>query len=231
MSTATVTANEPGIWEMEVAESSGGDFTPCPAGNYPATIVGLFDIGHQPETRKDQKTGAVSEVEVRKLVLVYELSKKAPDGRPFVMGDRVTWSMRDNSNFFKLVTNVLGERFNPGQKFTPTRLLGKAVMVNVTNTEKDDKGKFFANVGNVSSFPEGFPEPTPAHASILWSVLDGTPFPTSAGPWLPFIFGKTISALAAESAEAREAGRSKPSPVASALAPGSGEAKDDDIPF
>lgn len=200
MSTATAQPNA-SIWDMEVPQPSTGEFTPIPAGTHPARIAAVLDVGHQPETRKDDKTGAVSNVEVRKIVLVYELVKKGPDGKPFTIADRYTWSMHEKASFFKMVCNITGQKFAAGQKFNPVSLIGKPVMVSVIHKDGKEQGKVHANVGGVSSYPDGFPDPTTTYESVFWSVKEGTPFPDRA--WFPFVYGKTIKAIVTESSEAR----------------------------
>jgi hypothetical protein len=185
-------------WEMTVGGGgSGGDYVACPPGNFPGIMVGIFDIGHQEE--KDMKTGTM--VEKRKLVIVFELAKKKPDGSPFLLAMRQTWSMHEKANFYKLVTNITGAKFKEGEKFNPLGLLALPVMVNVTNTSSGDNT--YHDIGNVSQFPEGFTVPTPTHKPISWTVMSGTPFPDDMD-WLPFVYGKSVKELVAMSAEARK---------------------------
>jgi hypothetical protein len=210
-------------WMMTVGGGGGGgDYVACPPGNFPGTLVGIFDIGHQEE--KDMNTGGT--VEKRKIVLAYELSKKKPDGSPFVLAQRQTWSMHEKANFYKLVTNITGAKFKEGEKFNPLSLLGLPVMVNVTNTTSGDKT--YHDIGNISQFPEGFSVPTPTHKPISWSVLIGIPFPDDL-TWVPFIYGKSIKELAEASSEVKKRGSGNgggsPAPAASS------SGVDDSIPF
>lgn len=228
MATATtMPTTDEALWDMEVKKDSGsGDYVACPPGNFPATIVGLFDVGHQPETNDK---GA--NIEVRKLVLVFELAKKRPDGKPFILCQRYTWSMKDNSNFYKLASNVTGIKFVDGAKFNPLPLVGLPVMVSVTNTTSGDKT--YHNVGSVAGFPEGFPAPEPTLTPVRWTVLADAPFPDGL-TWLPYVYGKSIKSLAEDSSEARKkAGYAAPGqgavPQPTAQAAPSGE--DPDCPF
>jgi hypothetical protein len=110
------------------------------------------DLRHRPPGREGHEHGTT--VEKRKLVIVFELAKKKPDGSPFVLAMRQTWSMHEKANFYKLVTNITGAKFKEGEKFNPLGLLALPVMVNVTNTSSGDKT--YHDIGNVSQFPEGF---------------------------------------------------------------------------
>lgn len=185
-------------WGMKVG-GSGGDFEYhlCPEGTYPATIVGMYDVGNQTAKAKDGTT-----YESRKLVMIFELSEKRPDGKPFVMGERYTMSMSETSNLFKLAKNVAGASIRKDEEFNPLILMGMPVMLSVTNTSVGEKT--YHNVGTVSGFPKGFPKPAePETELVAWSVNTDDPFPESADS-LPFIYGKSIRKLAEESAEWRD---------------------------
>ncbi len=198
MSTGTETKPETvNPWEMTAgAGGSGGDFVPCPPGTHPGTIVGVFDLGHQTQFSKEKNEN----VEARKLALVVELTKKKPDDNPFILAQWYTWSMRDNSNFFKVVTTLTGRKYADGEKFNPLSLLGKPVIAAVSNSGTSEK--VYHNLDSILAYPDGFPQIEPVHFPISWSVLEGKPFPGNTG-WLPWIYGKTIQARAEESREYR----------------------------
>lgn len=205
-SAATTTPKPTNPWLMKVGSGSGESYqyVPCPPGNYPGTVVGLYDIGFQKVIRQDK-----TEAEEHKLVLVFELTEKRPDDRPFILTERYTWSMRDNSNFYALVTNVTGEKFkitdpNNPPTFNPLTLLGMPVMVSVTNTQKGDK--VYHGVSTIARYPKNFPAPPdPVTTPQAWSVVEGKPFPPEADS-LPYVYGKPIRALAEESAEWKKMG-------------------------
>ena len=210
---ATATQNP---WKTTIPEPSGnGEYTPCPAGNHPGRICGLFDVGHHPVDRSDQKTGQVKTVDVRQLVIVFELSKKQTTGQPFTMAVRYTFSMNEKATLYSFVKNVTGAVPRPGQEFDPTTLLGRPVMVTVIHKGNADGTKTYANIGAVAAWPEGFPEPTWTIPPIAWSVLESAPFPEAA--WHPYIFGKSIKTLAGECKEAR--GYSTPASSAGSVIP------------
>lgn len=195
------TATNP--WKTTIPEPSngGGDYTPCPPGNYPGHICGMFDIGHHPTDRKDDKTGHIKTVDVRQLVIVFELSKKQPTGHPYTMAVRYTFSMNEKATLYSFVKNVTGSSPRPGQEFDPTTLLGRPVMVTVIAKSSADGTKTYSNVGTVGAWPDGFPQPAWTIEPVAWSVLEGRPFPEAA--WHPYVFGKSIKMLADESKEIR----------------------------
>lgn len=212
----TPMANDP--WSMEVGGGGGnGDYVLCPPCNGGGVVVGIFDIGTQIVPKQAGGTQ-----EQRKLVLAFELSRKRPDGKPFVMVERYTWSMNDRSNFFALVTNLTGKTYKEGEKFNPLSLLGLPAMVSVTNSTVGDKT--YHNIGTVAQFPDGFPAVVATHKPIAWSVMTGEAFPSGLD-YLPFVYGKSIESLVKESIELRGRGAAASSP---ANVPPS---QDPDIPF
>lgn len=198
MSIATSNGN---VWKTTVPESTGnGDYTPCPAGNYPGRICGLFDVGSHPVERDDKKTGGKRTVDVRQLVIVFELDEKQPNtGKPYTMGVKYTFSMNEKSILYSFVKNVTGAVPRPGQIFDPTTLLGRPVMVTVAHKLSADGKKIYANVGAVADYPKNFSEPVATITPVAWSVQERTDFPEA--DWHPYIYGKSIKVLAGESRE------------------------------
>lgn len=193
---------EDDLWEQEVTKGGTGasDFELCPAGNYPATIVALIDVGLH-EQENDNKELYDS----RQLVIVVESQKMTSKGARFVFSKMFTWSMRDNSNWYKLVCALTGRKFSEGEKFDPRKVLGMPCMANISHqvaaNKKTGKEKTYHNLEGIAQFPEGFPAPTEHRALVAWSVREGLPSP--AFGWVPPIYGKSIDKLVNMSKEAR----------------------------
>lgn len=183
-------------WEMEVGSAGQGEYVLCPADNYPAVIVGLLDIGHHPAVNDKGES-----YDSRKLIVVFELTEQRPDGKPFVLVERYTWSMRNNSRFYALATNLTGRAFAEGDKFDPRTLLGQAVMCQVVHkTVQKEKGtKTYHNVGAITQYPKGLPKPAPTIVPVAWSALSGQPLPDL--PWVPPVYGESLGDLVSQSRE------------------------------
>jgi hypothetical protein len=55
-------------WSIKASSGGGGEaYAPCPAGNYPATVVGFFDVGTQANNYQGEEKNAVQ------IVILYEL--------------------------------------------------------------------------------------------------------------------------------------------------------------
>lgn len=213
MSVASMTSGN--VWEMTVPEA-GGDYTPCPAGTFPGRICALIDCGHHPEEKTDDKTKVKSIVDTHKLILVFEITKTQPNGQPYTLPMKLTWSMHEKSKFYELVCGITGMKLASGQKFNPLSLLGKNVSVSVVQSpSKKDSSKFNSNIGSVSQWMDGVPEITTwKHEPMSWSIREGIPFPDLA--WLPKVYGQSIKEFVESSCESRgmTPGQSKPLPTA-----------------
>jgi hypothetical protein len=182
-------------WLMVCPSPGQGEYILLEAGNYPGTIIGVFDIGHQ--VNKFAKDG--SDELVHQLVIVFELDHRRPDGKPFVLDRSFGWSMHEKSHFQKLVTAVTGRTFREGDRFSPLELKGAAVLVLVSNGGSGDK--IYHKVESAAAFPKGMPAPKPTYPLYAYSIVSGGPFNPPFE--VPHIFGEPIEKLLADSAEAK----------------------------
>lgn len=202
MNEAIRDASRDEIWEMEATKGGEGtgEFEICPAGNYPATIVALIDVGtHEQENDKGELYDS------RKLVIVVETTEKTSKGSNFFFSKMFTWSMRDNSNWYKLVCSLTGRKFADGERFDPRQVLGSPCMAMITNskgTNKKGEDRTYANLDSIAQFPKGFPPPVERRPLISWSVKEGTSMPGFG--WVPPIYGKSVEKLVNESKEFRQ---------------------------
>lgn len=221
MAVANAAHSDP--WSMKVGGGGGGgEYRLCPAGSHMGTIIHLFDVGTQAVPQMD---GQIKKL--RRLVIVFELKKCGTDGKPFFIGDRLTFSLNEKAKLYQLAVNVLGARFRDGEQFSVAELLGKSVMVSVTHTSKGSgpEAKTYHNIGSVTAFPDELAEmkPKPTVTPSLWSVQEGKAFPPGLD-YLPWIYGESVQSQAESSDEWRARG--------AAAAPADRQpGGDDDIPF
>jgi hypothetical protein len=215
-------------WEIEPHNREGGKFHVLEPGSYPATLVQILDVGHQPDTYEGQAKW------VRKLVLVFELAEEDPDEKPWVLAHQVGFSLGPKSNLRKILTSM-GAAFDDGVKIDVRKFAGSPCLVGVENVQRrNSKGenRTYHQFTGASRLPKGIPAATPTLPVRCWSVLEGTPSP--AEDWLPRVYGLTVEDLAEQSREVRERSRTTaPDPAPAAVGAGvSGPAAgDDDIPF
>jgi hypothetical protein len=180
-------------WLLTVPAPGMGDYYLCPPDNYPATIIGLIDIGHQ--LNKFAKEDSTDQV--HQIVLVYELEEQRPDGKPFLLSKSYTFSLHEKSNLYKLTSCITGRTFRQDEEFSVAELLGKPAMVSVGNSQSGEKP--YHTIDSVTSFPKKMAAPKPVNPLYAYSVSQGGEF---RPPFeVPYVFGRSVESLIHESPE------------------------------
>jgi hypothetical protein len=165
-------------------KGEGGDVELCPAGNHPATLVGLIDLGTQTKTyggKGEAKTA-------HRIAFVFELMHEhKTNGTPFCIAHEVTASLHEKSALRALLKGWRGKDIAEGEEFDLGVTLGKPCMVSVVHKEAGERT--VANVANISGIPKGLPVAAPAVEPFAYALDDGD-FPDK--DWLPYLFGKSI---------------------------------------
>lgn len=248
MSTATL--NEaptatPAASPFAGTAAKGGSFDLCPAGNHPATLVAIFDLG----THDGEYQGQVKPDE-RRLYLAWEIPGEIkPNGDPHVIGKDYTvmvspsgkFEFGESSNIRKMLEGWRNKKYSPDEPIDPGMLLGKSCLVNVTHSSKGDKT--YHNLDKVSSLPKGMPAPERAHEPVAFHISMGEP---PAILWLPKIYHRASGKMEVLEEVARaskertgqpigKGGKPKDTPYSEAIkpsaAPKTAATEDDDIPF
>lgn len=151
----------------------GGDFTPPPAGAFPAICYRVVDLGTQKSSYKGEDKFQ------HKVMLSWELKGDETvmdDGSPMSIHQRYTWSMYDNAVLRKHLESWRGAKFTerdfgPGG-FDVKNLLGKSCLLSIVHDEKGDRT--FANVSAISKLPKGMSAGTLINEAIyLWLSPEG----------------------------------------------------------
>lgn len=164
----------------------GGERETVPAGNHPAVLVALVDLG----TQHDEYQGTAKWS--RQLVLVWELpTKKRKDGKSHVIDAKVTLSLSEKATLRKYAEAMTGLKITDGSEFDVSSLVGKACMINVLHKQSGDKT--YANIAGVTGFPyELLPTPpAPTVTPFGYYLTDyqaGKPLPE----WLPWQYSKAL---------------------------------------
>jgi hypothetical protein len=178
---------------LKVPAPGMGDYHLLTTGNYPGSIVGLIDIGHQPKYGAAPDSGE----KVQQVVLVYELVERRPDGKPFLLDKAYTASLHEKATLFKLASCITGKNFHQDEEFSLTKLLGMPVMVNVSNSLSGEKA--YHAVESIAAFPKGMQVPRPTYPLFAYSISQGGRF---SPPFeVPFIFGQSVETLIRNSPE------------------------------
>jgi hypothetical protein len=199
MSTATMTAPPAANPFAGKATKPTGPYDLCPAGNHPAHLVAIVDLG----THDGDYQGKAKED--RKLFFAWELSgEMKPDGTPFLIGREYNVIVDDDGSFlFSEKSNVRlmmeswrGKKYQPGEVIDPMALLGRACLVNVGH--KANGEKTYANLAGVSGLPKGMIVPAKHNELLAYHISMGE---APDLDWLPRSYGVELQDIIAESKE------------------------------
>jgi hypothetical protein len=199
MSTATMAA--PADPFTMTATAGGGNFDLMEAGNYPAVLVAFIDLGTHTEEFKDAKTGTTREVDLRKVLLVWETpGELKPNGEPFYLAKQFNVSFGPKSAIRLFIEGWRGKKFEPEEQFDLRSILGKSCLMNVIH--RAGKGdKKYHEIEGVSAMPKGFSPPSPIRNPFTYMVGSGDPVPRE--DWIPFVYGEPVADIIERAIEFR----------------------------
>jgi len=119
--------------------ASAKSFTPAPEGVWPAVCVDVVDLGMIPGP-----WGTKS-----KCKIVWEISERMPDGRPFIASKWYTISLHEKSSLHKHLKSWRGKAFTPDELrgFDLEKLIGAPCQLLIEQQEKD--GILYGNVTTI----------------------------------------------------------------------------------
>lgn len=198
------------------AASGGGDYERPENGTYAARCIQVVELGTHDKTWEG-KTKQVEE-----LLIVWELSEKMEDGRPFVVNWRGTNSLSEKANLYKMLTAWRGKSFTKAEldEFMLGKLLDAPCMLSVV-TEEGKNGKEYTNVSSIMPLPKGMKAEERVNDLVDFGICDlGGEEWDKLYPW--------VQSLIEKSAEGKEFfGSSAPK----GNKPKQAESIDDEIPF
>ena len=163
----------------KVADSGGGDFTPCPKGVHRAICIAYIDLGTQEGQDFNDPTKTVLKPQV---VLMWETPDETIeiDGehKPFNICKFYTKSIGEKANLGKDLESWRGQEFTQEERdgFDLDNILGVPCQINVVHESK--KGKPRAKITAVLPLSKGMEKPTPSITPWRYDVEEnGETFP------------------------------------------------------
>lgn len=208
------------MWKTKVG-SGDGNFEKVPTDTYPCVCVGLVDLGTHPESFRG---GPIKEL--RKIALIFELHGVDEKSQPkqHYMAVKYTFSLGEKSGLRKFLIPWRGKPLAPGEEIDFEKLLGATGQASVVPS---DDGKY-TNLNTVVQLPKNSPKPVAKVPLFHFEIDSGADFPNYK--WIPFLYGRPIPDIIAESKERRGG---KPLPVGAGVSNGSTSdgPTEDEIPF
>jgi hypothetical protein len=148
------------------AADAGSQFTPAPAGVWPAVCVSITDLGTQTEEYNGEAKTA------RQILVRWELDtdERMGDGRPFALSKKFTASLHPKSSLHKLLVSWFGKAPSEGS-FDMSKLLGRGCQVQVIHKAKQN-GDIAAQVQAVMPLTKGMKAPEPGVTPFVFSLDD-----------------------------------------------------------
>lgn len=154
---------------MYMPPSSGGDFTPPPAGTHLSICYRVIDLGTQHvdwqgETKHQHK-----------IMVSWEMpEEKMDDGRPYSISQRYTFSSHEKARFRQDLESWRGAKFTeadlagPPSGFHVRKLLGVPCLLTVVHNVRQHKT--YANISGVAKIMKGMQVSPLANEKVYLSL-------------------------------------------------------------
>jgi len=170
-------------WKTTANKGQGDGYEKAPAGNHPAVLVALVDMGTQENNYQGNVTWQ------HRAYFVYELvneQMKTAPGKNHLLAIDLTVSMNEKAKLRKWIEARTGRQIPDGQEYDISQELGQPVLLNVV-LNKDG----YPKIESVGSVPKGMnvgkPQNTPV-AMTLEEFRAGKPVPS----FCPWLYGERI---------------------------------------
>jgi hypothetical protein len=159
-----------------VAKSSGGTFTPVPAGTYLARCYRIVDLG----TQKSEWQGQVKHLP--KIMVQFEVHGEDENdkplvtskGEPMTISKNYTLSLGEKASLRKDLASWRGRDFTQDELagFELKNVLGAWAMISVTHSAVGEKT--YANIASVSMVPKAMKQnlPEPHNKAAMFVISD-----------------------------------------------------------
>ena len=170
-------------WKQK-ASKGGGDYEKAPAGNHPAVLVAMIDMG----TQENEFNGEVKEQ--HRVFWVWELvNEKTKAGGNHLIGMDLTFSLNDKAKMRAFIEARIGRPIRDDEEYDIAGELGQPCLLNVV--EKNG----YPKVAGVSAVPKGMTVASPAHPLTSWHLDEFEKTGTISLPnWIPYLYGEPLPA-------------------------------------
>ena len=156
---------------MPIAKSSGGDFTPLPAGTHIARCFAVISLGTQPSNNPQFPPAF-------KVMLMWEVPDETVDmqgvATPMTISKEYTLSLNEKANLRRDLQSWRGKEFTAKELegFDVANVCGAACMLSVIH-KKSAKGSDYATVASISAMAKSVKCGEPFHKYIKFEIENG----------------------------------------------------------
>lgn len=174
-----------GFMMTATKDNGGGEFERAPAGNHPAVLVGLIDMGTQ--HIKAYKPGD-KDKDQHKGFFVWELvTEKTKTGASHLIGQDLTLSLNEKAKLRAWVEARLGRRIGESEQYDIAAELGQPCLLTVV--EKNG----YPRVNGMAAVPKGMTVAAPTIKPFAWHLSQAeTTGKVELPSWVPWLFGRPL---------------------------------------
>lgn len=181
------------IWTPKASKGNGDGFPKAPAGNHPAVLVAIVDLG----TQKQEYQGNVTWQ--RRAYFCWELTAEAVPGfkdKNFLVGLDLNISLNEKAKLRKWIEARVGKQIPEGVEYDIRKELGQKCLLNVA--EKNG----YPKVEGMGAVPKGMAVPDAKTPPFLFSLDERKPDGSFELPdWLPWLYGSKLGDVILECKE------------------------------
>lgn len=168
-------------WTQKASKGGDGNFERAPAGNHPAVLIGLIDMG----TQENSFQGNVTQQ--HRAYFVYELvMEKTQAGKNHILATDLTVSMNEKAKLRKWIEARTGKQIPDGAEYDVSQEVGQSVLLNVV-LNKDG----YPKIESVGSVPKGMTVPSPTNKPVVMT-LDDFKAGHKVPDFCPWLYGEKI---------------------------------------
>lgn len=184
------------MWTKKV-EKGGGNFEKPPAGNHPAVLVAMIDLGTQKQDYKGKIT------KPHRIYFCWELTAEPSKERPgqnLVAGMDYTNSLTEKAKLRAHIEARVGRSMPDGVDYDIRKELGQRCLLSLKQNGD------YVNVDGMGALPKGMVVPDPKITPFLFSLFTDEGENSKLRPradidrdvaalpdWLPFLYGSKLA--------------------------------------
>lgn len=172
-------------WTQKASKGNGGGFEKAPAGNHPAVLVAVIDMGHQ---WQDGFQGAPGKYQHR-AYFVWELVCEKMAGmkdKNHVIALDLTISLNEKAKLRKWIEARTGKAIPDGVDYDISQELGQPCLLGVVM-----KGDY-PKVDSVSGVPKGMKVDAPQNKPVAITLDDFKSGKASIPEFVPWLYGEAL---------------------------------------
>lgn len=173
-----------GQWKTKPSKGGDGEYEKAPAGNHPAVLVAMIDMG----TQEQEFKGEIKEL--HRAFFCWELvGEKTKGGKNHLIGMDLTVSLNERAKLRGWIEARIGRPLGEEEEYDFLQELGKPCLLNVVMNKSG-----YPKVDGMSAVPKGMTVPSPTFTVTSWHLDDYEATGKIDIPsWLPYLYGESVT--------------------------------------